>query len=507
VGRDLAVVRNTTIGGTLNVALGSTLTGIVTTGTDLTVGRDLAVVRNTTIGGTLGVTGATTIGVGPRLTFTVTPAANTARVSGALTVTGASTLQGKVDTQNDLDVGRNLKIQGILGAQRIEPLQVGKLITIDGGIAVAKDIVVGGVLSGLGGNPVTINAANVLGNVNIGGNIVANALQINNLVLNVLNVNQGIAAGFLHIKDNAIIDKDLEVGDELAVKGTLITQRIAALNEGQLMQLDGGITVTKDLVLGGTLSGLAGDPVTINAAKVLGNMTVAGDLSADGGVTAGFLHSSGNVIFDKDLEVGDELVVEGTLITQRIAALNEGQLMQLDGGITVTNDLVLGGVLSGAGGNPVNIDTANVATDLTVNRDVSILNDLLVANDLDVFGDLTVFGIKFFAQPHPMDSTKVITYAALEGPEAGTYVRGTAQLVDGEVMIELPESFRLVTSEEGLTAQITPLEECNGLYVVEKTPERIVVKELMSGSSNARFDYLIQGVRKGYEDFEPIRDD
>lgn len=175
------------------------------------------------------------------------------------------------------------------------------------------------------------------------------------------------------------------------------------------------------------------------------------------------------------------------------------------GNVNIGNNL---GVIRDAGiGNDLVVgNDVGIARDLNVGRDVNILNDLLVANDLDVFGDLTVFGIKFFAQPHPADSTKVITYAALEGPEAGTYVRGTAQLVDGEVTIELPESFHLVTSEEGITAQITPLEECNGLYVVEKSLDRIVVKELMSGLSNARFDYLVQGIRKGYEDFDPIRE-
>jgi len=52
---------------------------------------------------------------------------------------------------------------------------------------------------------------------------------------------------------------------------------------------------------------------------------------------------------------------------------------------------------------------------------------------------------------------------------------------------------------------VTLLEDCNGLYVSEKSTTRIVVKELLEGTSNARFDYLVQGVRRGYEDFDPIR--
>jgi len=326
----------------------------------------------------------------------------------------------------------DVRVGGTLLTQWIAPLVAGRLININGGIATTADVVVGGVLCGLGGDPVSICAAKVLG--------------------------------------------------DLETTGKMVAQRIEALNQGQLMQLDGGITITKDLVLGGTLSGLAGAPVTMNAARVLADTTV-----------------------------------EGTLITQRIEALNQGQLMQLDGGITITKDLVLGGTLSGLAGAPVAINAADIAADLTVGRDANVLNDLVVANnadvlndlsvlnDAEVLGDLTVWGRKFFAQPHPTDSTKVITYAALEGPEAGTYVRGTAQLVDGQVTIELPESFRLVTAEEGLTAQVTLLDDCSGLYVAEKSTARIVIKELMNGTSDARLDYLVQGVRKGYGQSQAIQ--
>jgi hypothetical protein len=155
---------------------------------------------------------------------------------------------------------------------------------------------------------------------------------------------------------------------------------------------------------------------------------------------------------------------------------------------------------------------ARFGRNLEVGGDADILGSLTVGIDANVLGsafvggDLTVHGIKFFVQDHPTDLTKVIAYASLEGPEVGTYIRGTAQLVNGEVTIELPESFRLVTSEEGLTVQVTPLEECNGLYVAEKSPTRIVVRELMGGKSNAKFDYLVQGIRKGYEGFQPIRE-
>jgi len=116
--------------------------------------------------------------------------------------------------------------------------------------------------------------------------------------------------------------------------------------------------------------------------------------------------------------------------------------------------------------------------------------------------DWTVYGTKAFAMEHPADPTKEIQYTCLEGPEVGTYIRGTAQLRDGEAVIELPEHFGYTTVEEGLTVQLTPLGEWLQLYVIEKSTARIVVRE--ANGAGGSFDYFIQGVRSGYEDFEVI---
>jgi hypothetical protein len=50
--------------------------------------------------------------------------------------------------------------------------------------------------------------------------------------------------------------------------------------------------------------------------------------------------------------------------------------------------------------------------------------------------------------PDPSDPGKEIVYVALEGGEAGTYVRGTGQLNDGKAVLALPEHFRLVTAAD-----------------------------------------------------------
>jgi len=108
----------------------------------------------------------------------------------------------------------------------------------------------------------------------------------------------------------------------------------------------------------------------------------------------------------------------------------------------------------------------------------------------DVFG-----ASKSFVQPHPTDGTKEIHYVSLEGPEHGVYFRGSAALVGGQAVLEVPESFRLVARDEGLTVNLTALGPTAGLYVAAKGRERIVVRENPGGAGDASFDFLVMGVR------------
>ena len=128
--------------------------------------------------------------------------------------------------------------------------------------------------------------------------------------------------------------------------------------------------------------------------------------------------------------------------------------------------------------------------------------------DVAVNGDFEVVfpGTKNFVQPHPNNPGLEIVYVCLEGGENGVYVRGSGQLSNGQAEIELPEHFSLVAAEAGITAQVTPVEDCRGIFVTEKSPGRIVVREMQGGASNARFDYLVMGVRLGCEEHEAIRE-
>ena len=119
---------------------------------------------------------------------------------------------------------------------------------------------------------------------------------------------------------------------------------------------------------------------------------------------------------------------------------------------------------------------------------------------LFAFGDLGATGTKSFVQPHPHDPSKEIRFVSLEGNESGTYFRGSGRLVGGRAVIDVPEEFRLVTSEAGLTAQVTPVGEL-ALVAVERLDLHQLV---VLGDRDVAFDYFVNGVRRGFEDHSAV---
>ena len=115
-------------------------------------------------------------------------------------------------------------------------------------------------------------------------------------------------------------------------------------------------------------------------------------------------------------------------------------------------------------------------------------------------GDLGVTGTKVIIDPHPTEPTKVIRYAAMEGPEAGTYFRGRGRFVNHQAVIDVPESFRDVTEEEGMTVHITPIGGAAAVGVTSLSLDQIVAES----TRDVEFSYIVYGVRKGYKDFESI---
>ncbi|MBI4930606.1 MAG: hypothetical protein HY841_07580 [Bacteroidetes bacterium] len=76
---------------------------------------------------------------------------------------------------------------------------------------------------------------------------------------------------------------------------------------------------------------------------------------------------------------------------------------------------------------------------------------------------------------------------------------GVGTLMNGESEIVLDKNFMQVASTKvPMSINVTPMGECNGLYV-QKTENGFIVKELNGGKSSIEFSYIVIANRTGYE--------
>lgn len=89
---------------------------------------------------------------------------------------------------------------------------------------------------------------------------------------------------------------------------------------------------------------------------------------------------------------------------------------------------------------------------------------------------------------------------AVESPNVWFEDFGQGQLVSGQATVTIEPMFRsTINAEVPYHVFLTPLGDCNGLYVTNKTATSFEVRELGGGTANVAFDYRIVALRKGYE--------
>jgi len=211
----------------------------------------------------------------------------------------------------------------------------------------------------------------------------------------------------------------------------------------------------------------------------------------------------------------EEVAVDITMDSEdggRIATLN-----------TLGNELVVVGAIVGSGSGGVHVsdrygrEVTQIFARPTNKNDpeagsIGVINVMNTRTDVVetqtyISGNSIGSSVKNFIEPHPLDDSKNIVYAAIEGPEAAMYIRGTATLSEGYAKIDLPEHFYLLASEQGMTAKMTPRSlDSLGLALIDLTPQTLEVGELNSGKGNYTFDYIVYAVRKRYEDYVVVRD-
>ncbi|MDH5404920.1 MAG: hypothetical protein OEZ30_04380 [Candidatus Aminicenantes bacterium] len=116
-----------------------------------------------------------------------------------------------------------------------------------------------------------------------------------------------------------------------------------------------------------------------------------------------------------------------------------------------------------------------------------------------VTGDFTVGGAKTCVQP--IDNGKKVLLYAMESPEIWFEDFGSAQLVNGQAVVPIEKIFAQTANiEMGYLIFLTPIGECNGLYISRKDKNSFEVRELGGGTSNISFNYRIVAKRRGYEE-------
>lgn len=92
---------------------------------------------------------------------------------------------------------------------------------------------------------------------------------------------------------------------------------------------------------------------------------------------------------------------------------------------------------------------------------------------------------------------RVVTSPIVLAPEI--HVSGRARLEDGRATVELdPEVTDMLArdGEDPYRVLVTPTTRCNGLAVTSKEAESFAVEELLDGSSDAEFDWLLIGHKR-----------
>ena len=122
-----------------------------------------------------------------------------------------------------------------------------------------------------------------------------------------------------------------------------------------------------------------------------------------------------------------------------------------------------------------------------------------VTGNLTVDGDFSVSGAKNCVQP--IDNGKKVLLYAMESPEIWFEDFGTAQMVNGQAVVLVEQVFAQTANiEMGYLIFLTPIGECNGLYISRKDKDSFEVRELGDGTSSITIDYRIVAKRRGYEE-------
>jgi hypothetical protein len=289
-------------------------------------------------------------------------------------------------------------------------------------------------------------------------------------------------------EDGLVLDK--HVADRLNPHGTTAEQ------VGALPSIGG--TLTGPLVMKGPINfgvprgsiSLGSDPPDSPNAPPDFHLQIGGDEDVDAPMSVrirgDFINLTGITVIGGSVTMGGGLQVNGS--THLIGPVTMDQ--QLTTGFVHCNgSLFVEGMIKLAG----QLQTTNAVTMSGELHATSIACTNLTATH------------KSFRICHPLAPAKTLYHGCLEGPEAGVYYRGEAQLIHGRAVVSLPDYFEALTRTAGRTAMLTPIwteglpvsalaasEVRNGMFIVVATDDK---------NPSQRFCWEVKAVRA---DIEPL---
>ncbi|MEK7650759.1 MAG: hypothetical protein AAB364_02725 [Patescibacteria group bacterium] len=221
-------------------------------------------------------------------------------------------------------------------------------------------------------------------------------------------------------------------------------------------------------------------------------------LNANGGnvVTSGYLlvqaaEPNGKFAVDNTSNSGTEFAVDASAGADTVLIRQPGTLNSAANAVDIVgNNHSTPAWAAGAALNVVQQGAAGLAIEATGR---SIFHGNIVGDGL------SISGTKNFQIKHPLKPGKDLVHASLEGPEAGVYYRGTAELKNGQVTISLPDYFEALTSKQDRTVQLTNLDGGDVIFVKSQNGAQVKNGKFIVQSSNKnsqqKFNWEVKAIR------------
>lgn len=155
---------------------------------------------------------------------------------------------------------------------------------------------------------------------------------------NAIEVNIGGWSTFnsgITVKSNAVVDKVLQVGQDLLVGGGIQSTR--DISTSGKITAEGNVTINGNITAGGTMTA-TGDIETSGKVITTGDIEAGGKITATGWSTLSNLTVSGNTVVSKLFEVGADATIKGTAWITGLQVVNNSTLR----GLTNTGKAIFG---------------------------------------------------------------------------------------------------------------------------------------------------------------------